>query len=158
MQREHTAELSGGVVWHGRTEDGLRLVALVGTHCSCVHGARLGRLPPLCGAHQILADQHALDHLAFARTVVNRIVDEEWRTSTSASRVSKADWAAFLFASAHDRPTTISSSQGSRPRAASGRGAFVVSLLALLLVLGLGSPSISFDASSGQQIASWQTR
>lgn len=158
MQREHIAELSGDVVWHGRTEDGQRLVALVRTHCRCGDGAGLGRLRPVCGAHRILADQHALDHLAFARTVVNRIIDEEWRVSASASQPSNVEWAAFLYACAHDEPTAIIASPDSRPRAASGRSAFMVSLLALLLILGLGSPSISFNAPPGQQIASWQTR
>jgi hypothetical protein len=161
MQREHIAELSGNVVWHGRTEDGERLVALVGTHCHCGHRAGLGRVPPVCGAHQLLADQHALDHLAFARTVVNRSVDEEWRVSASpnpASNASNAEWAAFLYACAHDLPTVGIANPDSRPRAARARSAFVVSLLALLLVLGLGTPSISFHAPPAQPIASWQTR
>lgn len=159
MQREQIADLSGDVAWHGRAEDAALLVALVGAHCTCVHDAGLGGVPRVCAAHQILADQHTLDHLAFARTVVNRIVDEEWRVSTSASRLNWAEWSAFLYSCAHDQPTIVASGHGNRPRSVvSGRGALVASLLALLLVLGVGSSSIPFDASPGQQIASWQTR
>jgi hypothetical protein len=144
VHRGSIAELSGGVVWHGRTEDVARLVGAVGRHCRCAGGVVAGPGTPPCAAHQLLGDQHTLDHLAFARSVRSRLIAEEQRCAPS----KQTDWAAFLVA-CHAATAPI-------PRA-SGRVAMVV--LALLLLAAVRGPGPGFaTAAPDQQIASWYTR
>jgi hypothetical protein len=86
-------ELSPDVTWHGRAEDIPRLVASILANCRCPSdGSRV------CDAHQMLGDQHALDHLAFGLSVRWRLVAEEAEPRSGMSRAEKAEWSAWLAA------------------------------------------------------------
>jgi hypothetical protein len=149
MQRSLTTELSRGVVWHGHARDLARLVESVDAHCTC------GRAAQTCGTHLLFADQHTLDHLAFARSVRHRLIEEEWRLpARPETRADRAEWSAFLVrcASAGD-PAPVPA----RRRERIALGPWVISLIALLIALGMRSPSPD-GRPPVQPLASWQTR
>jgi hypothetical protein len=149
-------------VWHGHARDLARLVESADTYCSCGHGVAPGRNSPPCSTHQILADQHTLDHLAFARVVLHRLVQEEWRAPAVAeSRADKAEWSAFLHACASAREQVpVRAYQLDRsPRAVFG--AWIVSLIALvalILMLRVHAPAGARLPTVPQPVATWQTR
>jgi hypothetical protein len=153
MRRRDTAKLSRAVVWHGSPQDVARLVAAVRVHCRCSQ-PRTGDLS-LCSVHQILADQHILDGLAFARAVVNRTLDEEWRVpSTPPSDCTQTDWTALLSSCSHDRALTAPSRQGNQSHEPGGRNAFLAAALGLLLLLSVGGWNHWFDPPVDHPIAS----
>jgi len=116
------------VAWHGRAEDEPHLVASVLAHCECQSAN--GRP---CAAHQLLADQHALDHLAFARSVRQRLLVEETLSGASGSRAEKAEWSALL---ARCRATSLPRRPATATPGMGAARAIVLSLLALALILG----------------------
>jgi hypothetical protein len=120
--------LSPDVTWHGRAEDIPRLVASVLANCRCQSdGSRV------CDAHQMLGDQHALDHLAFALSVRPRLVAEEAEPRSGMSRAERAEWSAWLAA-------CRAPAQGKRPAndvpAVGWARAIGLGVLALALILG----------------------
>jgi hypothetical protein len=157
MHRLSTTELSTHVVWHGHTQDLPRLVQSADAYCTC-HD-----VSSQCGAHQILRDQHTLDHLAFARSVLNRLIEEEWRLpETTETRADKAEWSAFLAVCTSVQPVqmpiqdSVRATRHARPSAALF-WAWLISLIALLLVLGVRGPGAA-PLPPAPHIASWQTR
>ena len=48
-------------IFNGTTEEALRLVDCIGHHCECLS------LKRRCPAHELMLNQHALDHLMFER-------------------------------------------------------------------------------------------
>ena len=160
MHRLPTTELSTHVVWHGRTEDLARLVEAAEAHCACSYGLAQDGTSPSCGTHQILADQHTLDHLAFARSVLNRLIDEEWRVPVgrAESRPERAEWSAFLqvCTRAREQAPIRVERQARWPRAAA-LGLWVISLVALVLMLSVHGPG-GDTLPSLPLIAGWQTR
>ena len=48
-------------IWHGSSEESLRLVDAIGRHCECL------ALKRRCSAHDLMMSQHTLDHLLFLR-------------------------------------------------------------------------------------------
>ena len=158
MHRLHTTELSRDVVWHGHARDLARLVESADANCTCGRGVGPDGLSRPCSTHQILADQHTLDHLAFAQSVLNRLVEEEWRLpATTESRSEKAEWTSFLHvcSTLKEQAPIRTSARERPPRAAFGP--WVISLVALIVMLGVGSPGL-VTLAPGPQIASWQTR
>jgi hypothetical protein len=153
MHRLSTRELSTDVVWHGRTQDVARLFESADAYCTCDGTSR-------CSAHQLLRDQHTLDHLAFARSVLHRLVEEEWRLpETTESRADKAEWSAFLrmCSSVRVEALPVRPTSFKRP-SRTMLGPWLISLIALLLVLGVRGPGATSPLPPAQQIASWQTR
>jgi hypothetical protein len=144
VHRIPTTELSNSVVWHGRTEELVRLIKATTAHCTCAYGN-----PRRCGAHQILADQRALDHLAFARTVRRRLVTEEWRVPAGSSvfRLDRLEWPSSTQQSVISEPMWL--------RAV--RSPLAISLIALVLMLAAPLPSPT-DPNPSRPIAAWQTR
>lgn len=90
--------------------------------------------------------------------MVDRLVDEEWRSF--ASQVDDADWVTLFVRRAPDRPAAVAPGRSRQTRAAGGRSAFVVSLLALLCMLSAGMPASGYaaDPSLASPLASWLTR
>jgi hypothetical protein len=156
MNRLRTAELSTDVVWHGHSRDVARLVESALANCKCLSGAPTGGVAPLCSAHEILADQHTLDHLAFARSVRARLVDEEWRQPTaSAVSLDSDDWAALLAAPAVAPPARVRHRRKGWRKLA--RSPLILSLVALLLLVAIGAPGETLQPST-HSISSWHTR
>jgi hypothetical protein len=127
------------VVWHGHTQDLARLVESADANCSCGRGAGPNGISRRCSTHQILADQHMLDHLAFTRSVLNRLIEEEWRVSALAdSRVSPAQWSTFVRRCTGPREPMSSRAhrQVWSPRTVA-RGLWLISLVALVVMLGV---------------------
>jgi hypothetical protein len=167
VHRFPTTELSTTVVWHGHTADSARLVQAALRHCTCARDGGPDGNAPLCGTHQILADQHTLDHLAFARSVLNRLVEEEWRApATPETRSEHAEWSAFFVRACASDPDARPSqgakvAQLARPDRLSptALGVWLLSVLALVLILGVHGPGgSSLPAPVGHPLASWQTR
>ena len=48
-------------IWHGSTEDAIRLADAIGHHCRCLE------LKHRCPAHELMLDQYWLDHVIFLR-------------------------------------------------------------------------------------------
>ena len=48
-------------VWHGTTEDAVRLADAIGRNCECL------ALKHRCGAHELMLDQYWLDHVLWLR-------------------------------------------------------------------------------------------
>ena len=149
MQTRCLVELAPGVVWHGRAEDASSLLASVLAHCQCrVVG------PASCAAHQLLADQHALDHLAFARSVRQRLLAEE--ALPAVARTDGPDWSALL---ARCRATAARRPASRQPGLGTAR-AVVLSVLGLALVVGgLSGPRHRVPTpTQPRPLASWSTR
>ena len=49
-------------IWHGTTEESLRLIDAIGRHCEC-QSLKQER----CSAHALMLNQHTLDHLLWLR-------------------------------------------------------------------------------------------
>jgi hypothetical protein len=155
MHRLATRQLSRDVVWHGHTGDLARLVGSADAYCTCGHnGTSL-----LCATHQLLADQHVLDHLAFARSVRQHLVEEEWRSAAVVeTRAETAEWTALLAVCARAGQPAALPAPHRWARAERGAlGSWVISLVALVVALGLATPTL--DAMPpAPPLASWQTR
>jgi hypothetical protein len=160
VHRLPTTELSPRVVWHGHTEDLPRLVESADANCTCGRGEGPDRLSRPCGTHQILADQHTLDHLAFARSVLHRLIEEEWRVPAIAeTRADRAEWSAFLHVCARaSEPAPVRVHRPDRSPRTAPLTTWVISLIALVLILGVHGPGGDAPPHSQPAIASWQTR
>ncbi len=80
---------TASVVWHGTQSEAFELVQVLSRNCSCVltvEGVRIST----CAPHEMLAtDQRAIDGLLFARTIADRLVDEEFLRPPGSSTASK---------------------------------------------------------------------
>jgi hypothetical protein len=153
-----TTELNTDVVWHGRTEDLARLLAAVNAQCACSMRPR----QRVCGAHQLLRDQHALDHLAFAHGMRAQFIAQERRVAYGpATRAEKAEWASFLAAcraiTAKAEHVGSAAPVAVRHPGLRAGGPLVVALMSLLFLAAIGLPA-DVTLLPTQQIASWQTR
>jgi hypothetical protein len=156
MNRIPTAELRNDVVWHGHAGDLARLMESAVAHCNCLPVAGPGSASRLCSAHEILTDQHTLDHLAFARSVRARLVDEEWRQSApSATNLDRAEWLALLSWPPPERRPTPAHTDNVWGKLA--RSPLLLSLIALLLLFGVGAPGEPV-VPPDHPIASWGSR
>ncbi len=64
--------------WNGTEAELLALVDVLGRHCAC----RTGRL---CPPHGMLTEQRSVDGLLFGRRIVQRLLMEEFQSTTPAS-------------------------------------------------------------------------
>jgi hypothetical protein len=87
-------------VWHGTTEELLRLRVAVEHSCSCVAGM-LGRVSEICSAHRMLVDQRLLDHLLFVYRTTEAFTQAEWEHDVT----SAVDMAALGQHIASDEPS-----------------------------------------------------
>ncbi len=131
------------VVWHGGREELILLRQCVREHCTCPPGQGAW-IEQQCSAHQMLADQRMLDHLAFARGLRDRYIDSEWMGTRPNTQVVPATERVRL--------------AGRRPAVMSGirRAIFGTTLVAFLFATGVGAWAAPVPSS--QQIASWQSR
>lgn len=60
--------------WNGTQAELLVLVDVLKRHCTC----QAGSTQRWCASHEILADQRAIDGLLFGRTIVERLINEEF--------------------------------------------------------------------------------
>jgi hypothetical protein len=66
--------------WNGSQADLLVLVDVLKRNCTCQSNAQMR----WCPSHEILADQRAIDGLLFGRSMVERLVAEEFASTTAA--------------------------------------------------------------------------
>jgi hypothetical protein len=146
MHRKRWAEVQSGVVWHGHVADLARLLSCVETHCRCGEGDRHGEHLPSCQVHDLVADQHAVDRLAFALSMRERLVRSEWAVDGGAP-VRVRVW--------HER----SAEPVARPRSRRVRSRLLAIGLTGLLLVSLGAPLLTPVAHSQQPVlASWLSR
>ena len=67
--------------WNGTQAELLVLVDVLKRNCSCQAGDTAERW---CASHQILANQRAVDGLLFGRTIVERLITEEFAGASPA--------------------------------------------------------------------------
>jgi hypothetical protein len=152
--RQHWVDLVPDVAWHGEVDEFVRLISSIGMHCTC-RSAALRH----CGAHELLADQHTLDHLAFARGMRQQFVEAEWDLVPSSPGQPRA-------------PSVIGPAR-SRERAqeGGGRSRLMMALATAFVFLGLvgawaqpvspvsGTLASAQGASIGSPpLADWRTR
>jgi hypothetical protein len=70
------------IVWHGTEDDALDLMNALARNCTCELGPE-GERVVTCAAHQVIADQRALDRLLFARFIADRLRSQEWSEQES---------------------------------------------------------------------------
>jgi hypothetical protein len=146
--RQQWADLSPGVTWHGDLDDFVRLVSCVGMHCTCRAPAHLPGERGACGAHELLSEQHTLDHLVFARGMRQHFLAAEWSSEPVDSRPLRSVGGTLCDGrNARRRP----------PREATLK-LVAVSLAALLVLCGIGSVAQPTGSTLNPTIGSWQSR
>jgi hypothetical protein len=78
MNCQHWADLGADASWPGTVDDFVRLLSCVGAHCTCQDPEHQTLGARSCPAHQLLLDQRTLDHLAFARSLHDKLIASEW--------------------------------------------------------------------------------
>jgi hypothetical protein len=74
--------MSTRVTWHGTPEEAYALISALARNCNCEFGP-MGVRVSTCSAHRMLMeDQRVLDGLLFARSMVQRLLTEEFTTGS----------------------------------------------------------------------------
>jgi hypothetical protein len=139
-------------MWHGHVEDLARLVYCLAAHCTCGRPMQIGTGEWHCSAHQMLADQHTLDHLAFARGMRQHFLDAEWVVPTEPNTVDRE----LIRLDDDALPLKLARRSG-RARPKSLR-TLAYALVGLLIACSLSAPFLAQNASATPPIAAWQTR
>ena len=96
--------------------------------------------------HDLVADQHTVDRLAFALSMRERLVRSEWAVESGGSSIQVRGW--------HERSLPVP-----RPRSRRVRSRLLAIGLTGLLLVSLGAPLLSPVAHSQQPIlAGWLGR
>jgi hypothetical protein len=156
MRRTGWTELQTGVMWHGHIDDLARLVYCLAAHCTC------GR-PTLadgiwqCRAHQMLTDQHTLDHLAFARGMRQRILESEWVVFWEPDEQPEPRGIGRLDLLHRGQEERRLNKRGHREDR-HGLRAVGYALAGLAVVLSLSGPLLAPSTATTRPVAAWQTR
>jgi hypothetical protein len=68
------------ISWHGTQQDSFDLMNALARNCTCEFGL-MGKRLTTCGVHRMLVeDQRALNGLLFVRSMVERLLREEFST------------------------------------------------------------------------------
>lgn len=68
------------VIWHGTAQERDQLTGVFAKNCQCEY-APDGTRKTTCSVHQaMLEDQRFMDGLVYARTIAQRLTNEEWST------------------------------------------------------------------------------
>jgi hypothetical protein len=73
--------MTTGCIWHGSSTEWNELTEAITHNCTC--GERT-RAVPRCAAHQLVAEQRAVDRLLFARRIASRLLQEEMAEGSAA--------------------------------------------------------------------------